>query len=88
MCPQEEASAPTLSTECQEQLAIEWGKFTPGEYQQSALEKVFVGGDVANRTADAISAIEDGHHAARGIDRFLDPDKFTATQPDNGSDVT
>jgi thioredoxin reductase len=35
---------------------------------------VFVGGDVANRTADAISAIEDGHHAARGIERFLNPD--------------
>jgi NADPH-dependent glutamate synthase beta subunit-like oxidoreductase len=35
------------------------------------MQKLFVGGDVANRTADAISAIEDGHHAARGIDRFL-----------------
>jgi glutamate synthase (NADPH/NADH) small chain len=58
----------------QEQLAIEWGKFIPGEYQHTALAKVFVGGDVANRTADAISAIEDGHHAARGIERFLNPD--------------
>jgi glutamate synthase (NADPH/NADH) small chain len=57
----------------QQQLAIEWGKFTPGEYQHTPLEKVFVGGDVANRVADAISAIEDGHHAARGIDRFLNP---------------
>jgi glutamate synthase (NADPH/NADH) small chain len=57
----------------QEQLAIEWGKFIPGEYQHTALAKVFVGGDVANRTADAISAIEDGHHAARGIERFLNP---------------
>jgi glutamate synthase (NADPH/NADH) small chain len=57
----------------QEQLVIEWGKFIPGEYQHTALAKVFVGGDVANRTADAISAIEDGHHAARGIDRFLNP---------------
>jgi glutamate synthase (NADPH/NADH) small chain len=60
----------------QEQLAIEWGKFTPGEYQRSELEKIFVGGDVANRTADAISAIEDGHHAARGIDRFLKPGAY------------
>jgi glutamate synthase (NADPH/NADH) small chain len=58
----------------QEQLAIEWGKFIPGEYQHTALARVFVGGDVANSTADAISAIEDGHHAARGIDRFLNPD--------------
>jgi len=58
----------------QEQLAIEWGKFIPDEFQHTALAKVFVGGDVANRTADAISAIEDGHHAARGIDRFLNPE--------------
>jgi len=56
-----------LTKETQEQLAIEWGKFTPGEYQHTPLQKVFVGGDVANRIADAISAIEDGHHAARGI---------------------
>jgi glutamate synthase (NADPH/NADH) small chain len=54
-----------------EQLASKWGKFLPEEYQRTALEKVFVGGDIANNTADAISAIEDGHHAARGIDRYL-----------------
>lgn len=60
-----------IPTEISEQLHIKWGKFAPGEYQQTALEKIFVGGDVANSTADAISAIEDGHHAARGIDRFL-----------------
>jgi NADPH-dependent glutamate synthase beta subunit-like oxidoreductase len=66
-----------LSKETQEQLAIEWGKFTPGEYQHTPLQKVFVGGDFANRTADAISAIEDGHHAARGINRMLNPDAYT-----------
>ena len=65
-----------LTKETQEQLTIEWGKFTPGEYQHTPLQKVFVGGDVANRVADAISAIEDGHHAARGIDRFLNPDAY------------
>ncbi|NOQ69886.1 MAG: FAD-dependent oxidoreductase [Gammaproteobacteria bacterium] len=69
-----------LSKEIQEQLAVEWGKFTPGEYQHTTLDKVFVGGDFANRTADAISAIEDGHHAARGIDRFLNPDAYTDTE--------
>jgi glutamate synthase (NADPH/NADH) small chain len=66
-----------LSKEVQDQLAIEWGKFTPGEYQHTSLQKIFVGGDVANRVADAISAIEDGHHAARGIDRFLNPEAHT-----------
>ncbi len=69
-----------LSKDVQEQLAIEWGRFAPGEYQHTPLQKVFVGGDVANRTADAISAIEDGHHAARGIDRFLNPDAYTGQE--------
>lgn len=61
-----------IPTEISDQLQIKWGKFIPGDYQQMALNKLFVGGDVANATADAISAIEDGHHAARGIHRFLD----------------
>ena len=69
-----------LSKDIQDQLAIEWGRFTPGEYQHTQLEKVFVGGDFANRTADAISAIEDGHHAARGINRLLNPDAYTETE--------
>jgi NADPH-dependent glutamate synthase beta subunit-like oxidoreductase len=61
-----------IPTEISDQLQIKWGKFIPGDYQQMVLNKLFVGGDVANATADAISAIEDGHHAARGIHRFLD----------------
>jgi glutamate synthase (NADPH/NADH) small chain len=61
-----------IPTGLADQLQIKWGKFIPGDYQQMALDKLFVGGDVANPTADAISAIEDGHHAARGIHRFLD----------------
>ena len=69
-----------LPKEIQEKMAVEWGKFTPGDYQHTALEKVFVGGDFANQTADAISAIEDGHHAARGINRFLNPDAYKETE--------
>jgi NADPH-dependent glutamate synthase beta subunit-like oxidoreductase len=77
-----------LTKEFQDQLAIEWGKFTPGEYQHTQLTKVFVGGDFANQTADAISAIEDGHHAARGIDRFLNPDAYPKTaSPETESKV-
>jgi glutamate synthase (NADPH/NADH) small chain len=60
-----------ISRDDQEQLEVKWGKFIAGDYQATRMQKLFVGGDVANRTADAISAIEDGHHAARGIDRFL-----------------
>jgi len=72
-----------LSKELQEKLAIEWGRFKPVEYQHTTLDKVFVGGDFANRTADAISAIEDGHHAARGINRFLNPDVYINAEKQN-----
>jgi glutamate synthase (NADPH/NADH) small chain len=65
-----------LTKKVQEDLHIEWGRFKPGDYQRTDLGKVFVGGDVANSVADAISAIEDGHHAARGIDRFLNPQAY------------
>ena len=49
----------------------------------TTLDKVFVGGDFANRTADAISAIEDGHHAARGINRFLNPEIYIKAEQKN-----
>jgi len=60
-----------IPAEYRDRIEFKWGKFVPGEYQQTALQKLFVGGDIANNTADAISAIEDGHHAARGIHKFL-----------------
>lgn len=43
--------------------ADRWGKTTD--------PRVFVGGDIFNRTADAITAIADGHRSARAIDAFL-----------------
>ena len=60
-----------IPAEYRDQIEFKWNKFVPGEYQQTGLRKLFVGGDIANSTADAISAIEDGHHAARGIHRLL-----------------
>ncbi|PKL03511.1 MAG: oxidoreductase, partial [Spirochaetae bacterium HGW-Spirochaetae-9] len=45
--------------------ADRWGRTTD--------QKVFIGGDMFNRTADAISAIADGHRSARAIDKMLDP---------------
>lgn len=65
-----------IPQDIQDSCQIQWGKFNPGEYQTTDLEKIFVGGDFANNTADAISAIEDGHHAARGINRYLSPDDY------------
>ncbi len=60
-----------IPAEFRDRIEFKWNKFVPGDYQQTGLEKLFVGGDIANSRADAISAIEDGHHAARGIHRFL-----------------
>jgi len=65
-----------LPQSVQDECHIKWGKFNPGDYQTTELKKVFVGGDFANNTADAISAIEDGHHAARGINRLLNPEAY------------
>jgi thioredoxin reductase len=38
---------------------------------QTSVEKIFAGGDAVNRTADAITAIADGHRAADGIEKML-----------------
>jgi glutamate synthase (NADPH/NADH) small chain len=57
----------------EEAIEFKWGNVLSNEWNQTGIEKVFVGGDIANDTADAISAIEDGHNAAKGIDRFLAP---------------
>ena len=39
-------------------------------FNQSSLPWLFVGGDITGGT-DAITAIADGHRAAKGIDKFL-----------------
>jgi len=41
------------------------------EFSQTADQKVFAGGDIANPKRDAISAIANGHSAAKGIDIYL-----------------
>jgi glutamate synthase (NADPH/NADH) small chain len=60
-----------LSDEQAEKVEVKRGKVIANEYRQTGIPKLFVGGDIANDTADAISAIADGHQAAVGIDRFL-----------------
>jgi len=46
-------------------------KVITDKYGQTSLPKVFAGGDIVNDTADAISAIADGHKAAKGINDFI-----------------
>jgi len=38
--------------------------------------KIYVGGDMFNKTADAISAIADGHRSARAIDSYLAGEEY------------
>ncbi len=54
-----------------ESTVIERGRVVTNEFMQSTLPRLFAGGDAVNRTADAISAIADGHKAAIGIDNLL-----------------
>jgi len=60
-----------LSEEYAGKIEMKRGKVISNQYRQTGIPKLFVGGDIANDTADAISAIADGHQAAIGIDRYL-----------------
>lgn len=52
---------------------IKFGKWSieADRWGKSSDPKVFVGGDIFNRVADAINAIADGHRSARAIDSYL-----------------
>ena len=60
-----------LSEEIAGKIITRRNKVRTDESMQTAEKKVFAGGDTVNNTADAISAIADGHRAALGIDRFF-----------------
>lgn len=52
---------------------IKFGKWSldADRWGQTSDTKVFIGGDMFNNTADAITAIADGHRSARAIDKIL-----------------
>jgi len=60
-----------LGEDINNELKFHRYKVITNEYGQTSLPKIFAGGDIVNFTADAISAIADGHKAAKGIDYFL-----------------
>ncbi|MFO7895694.1 MAG: FAD-dependent oxidoreductase [Candidatus Cloacimonadales bacterium] len=60
-----------LPPEIEQKLKFQWGKVQTAADMKTDDDKIFAGGDVVNSTADAISAIADGHKAALGIDRIL-----------------
>jgi glutamate synthase (NADPH/NADH) small chain len=60
-----------LPADISDKLNFHRYKVVTSEHGQTGDPKIFAGGDIVNKTADAISAIADGHQAAIGIDRFL-----------------
>lgn len=60
-----------LGQEWLEKLNIKRGRIVVDENMQTSIPRLFAGGDSVNATADAISAIADGHKAAKGIDKLL-----------------
>ena len=54
-----------------DKVKVERGRFIVDDKQQTTLPRLFAGGDSANRTADAISAIADGYRACKAIDDML-----------------
>lgn len=67
----QEADYSFLPEKYSDSIQTDRGRMLVDENNQTNLEKVFAGGDAVNRTADAISAIADGHRAANGIEKML-----------------
>jgi len=59
-----------LSESIKEKLEYEGRRMKVDEYGQTSLPWLFIGGDIL-RGPDVINAIDTGHKAARGIDRFI-----------------
>ena len=52
-------------------IKVERGRVSVDQFGATGDPKIFAGGDITNTKRDAISAIANGHRAARGIDRQL-----------------
>ncbi len=52
-------------------LRFSRGMVEVNEFRQTGDPRIFAGGDITNRRRDAISAIANGHSAAKGIDIYL-----------------
>jgi len=60
-----------IPDEIGEHIDFKWGRIVTDNKYQTGDPKIFAGGDIVNQTRDAISAIADGHQAAKGIDEYL-----------------
>jgi glutamate synthase (NADPH/NADH) small chain len=52
-------------------LVFKRGQVEVDEFHRTSVDKIYAGGDIANPKRDAISAIANGHSAAKGIDIYL-----------------
>ncbi len=64
-----------LPEEIKSKIEFKWGKVLTNKYCQTSEPKIFAGGDIRNSTADAVSAIADGHLTAKGIDDYFNSRK-------------
>ncbi|MEN8192809.1 MAG: FAD-dependent oxidoreductase [Bacteroidota bacterium] len=67
----QEADYSFFPEEIKEQIEISRGRMVVDENQATKLPWLFACGDIANRQADAISAIADGYRAVKGIEKLL-----------------
>ncbi len=67
----QEAKYTFLPEKFEKQLELKRGRMVVDKNNKTTIHKIYAGGDAVNRTADAISAIADGHRAANGIEKML-----------------
>jgi glutamate synthase (NADPH/NADH) small chain len=67
----QEANYTFLPEKFEQEIELKRGRMVVNNKNQTNVDKIFAGGDAVNRTADAISAIADGHRAADGIEKML-----------------
>jgi glutamate synthase (NADPH/NADH) small chain len=67
----QEADYTFLPESVRSQIEFARGMVVVNEFKQTGDTKIFAGGDITNRKRDAISAIANGHSAAKGIDIYL-----------------
>jgi glutamate synthase (NADPH/NADH) small chain len=67
----QEANYTFLPEKFEQKIELKRGRMVVNNKNQTNVDKIFAGGDAVNRTADAISAIADGHRAADGIEKML-----------------
>lgn len=60
-----------MNGEAQAKIQIQKYRVVADRQGRTTDNKIFVGGDMFNKTADAITAIADGHRSAKAIDQLL-----------------